>query len=117
MKPLAEPAIKAVEESDICFVPERFSKNYFNWMNNILDWCISRQLWWGHRIPAFYCDDCGEMTVSKEDITVCPKCGGKVHQDNDVLDTWFSSALCPSRLSAGPRRRLILRSTTRQACS
>ncbi|MBE6596354.1 MAG: valine--tRNA ligase [Ruminococcaceae bacterium] len=95
MKPLAEPAIKAVEESDICFVPERFSKNYFNWMNNILDWCISRQLWWGHRIPAFYCDDCGEMTVSKEDITVCPKCGGKVHQDSDVLDTWFSSALWP----------------------
>ena len=95
MKPLAEPAIKAVEDGDISFVPERFSKNYFNWMNNILDWCISRQLWWGHRIPAFYCDDCGEMTVSKEDITVCPKCGGKVHQDNDVLDTWFSSALWP----------------------
>ena len=95
MKPLAEPAIKAVEDGDISFVPERFSKNYFNWMNNILDWCISRQLWWGHRIPAFYCDDCGEMTVSKEDITVCPKCGGKVRQDNDVLDTWFSSALWP----------------------
>ena len=95
MKPLAEPAIKAVEDGDINFVPDRFSKNYFNWMNNILDWCISRQLWWGHRIPAFYCDDCGEMTVSKEDITVCPKCGGKVHQDNDVLDTWFSSALWP----------------------
>ena len=95
MKPLAEPAIKAVESGDINFVPERFSKNYFNWMNNILDWCISRQLWWGHRIPAFYCDDCGEMTVSKTDIDVCPKCGGKVHQDNDVLDTWFSSALWP----------------------
>ena len=95
MKPLAEPAIKAVETGDINFVPERFSKNYFNWMNNILDWCISRQLWWGHRIPAFYCDDCGEMTVSKTDIDVCPKCGGKVHQDNDVLDTWFSSALWP----------------------
>ena len=95
MKPLAEPAIKAVEESDINFVPERFSKNYFNWMNNILDWCISRQLWWGHRIPAFYCDECGEMTVSKEDITTCPKCGAAVHQDNDVLDTWFSSALWP----------------------
>ena len=95
MKPLAEPAIKAVEDGDINFVPDRFSKNYFNWMNNILDWCISRQLWWGHRIPAFYCDDCGEMTVSKEDITVCPKCGGKVRQDNDVLDTWFSSALWP----------------------
>ena len=95
MKPLAEPAIKAVETGDINFVPDRFSKNYFNWMNNILDWCISRQLWWGHRIPAFYCDDCGEMTVSKTDIDTCPKCGGKVHQDNDVLDTWFSSALWP----------------------
>ena len=95
MKPLAEPAIKAVEDGDINFVPERFSKNYFNWMNNILDWCISRQLWWGHRIPAFYCDECGEMTVSKTDIDTCPKCGGKVHQDSDVLDTWFSSALWP----------------------
>ena len=95
MKPLAEPAIKAVEDKEINFVPERFSKNYFNWMNNILDWCISRQLWWGHRIPAFYCDECGEMTVSKTDITTCPKCGGKVHQDSDVLDTWFSSALWP----------------------
>ena len=95
MKPLAEPAIKAVEDGSIKFIPERFSKNYFNWMNNILDWCISRQLWWGHRIPAFYCQSCGEMTVSKEDITVCPKCGGKVEQDSDVLDTWFSSALWP----------------------
>ena len=95
MKPLAEPAIEAVESGDINFVPERFSKNYFNWMNNILDWCISRQLWWGHRIPAFYCDDCGEMTVSKEDITVCPKCGAPVRQEEDVLDTWFSSALWP----------------------
>ena len=95
MKPLAEPAIEAVENGSINFVPERFSKNYFNWMNNILDWCISRQLWWGHRIPAFYCDECGEMTVSKEDITNCPKCGAKVRQDNDVLDTWFSSALWP----------------------
>ena len=95
MKPLAEPAIKAVESGSINFVPERFSKNYFNWMNNILDWCISRQLWWGHRIPAFYCDECGEMTVSKTDIDKCPKCGGKVHQDSDVLDTWFSSALWP----------------------
>jgi len=95
MKPLAEPAIEAVENGSIGFIPERFSKNYFNWMNNILDWCISRQLWWGHRIPAFYCDECGEMTVSKTDIDVCPKCGGKVRQDNDVLDTWFSSALWP----------------------
>jgi valyl-tRNA synthetase len=95
MKPLAAPAIEAVENGSINFVPERFSKNYFNWMNNILDWCISRQLWWGHRIPAFYCDECGEMTVSKTDIDTCPKCGGKVHQDSDVLDTWFSSALWP----------------------
>ncbi len=95
MKPLAEPAIEAVENGSINFIPERFSKNYFNWMNNILDWCISRQLWWGHRIPAFYCDDCGEMTVSKEDITVCPKCGAPVRQEEDVLDTWFSSALWP----------------------
>ncbi len=95
MKPLAEPAIEAVENGSIKFVPERFSKNYFNWMNNILDWCISRQLWWGHRIPAFYCDACGEMAVSKEDITVCPKCGAPVRQEEDVLDTWFSSALWP----------------------
>ena len=95
MKPLAAPAIEAVESGNINFVPERFSKNYFNWMNNILDWCISRQLWWGHRIPAFYCDECGHMEVSKEDITTCPKCGGAVRQEEDVLDTWFSSALWP----------------------
>ena len=95
MKPLAAPAIEAVENGSIRFVPERFSKNYFNWMNNILDWCISRQLWWGHRIPAFYCDECGHMEVSKTDITACPKCGGKVRQEEDVLDTWFSSALWP----------------------
>ena len=104
MKPLAEPAIKAVEDGDINFIPERFSKNYFNWMNNILDWCISRQLWWGHRIPAFYCDTCGEMTVSREDITACPKCGSPVHQDEDVLDTWFSSALWPFSTMGWPEK-------------
>ena len=95
MKPLAEPAIKAVEDGDIRFIPERFNKNYFHWMRNIRDWCISRQLWWGHRIPAYYCEDCGEITVSKENIETCPKCGGKVTQDPDTLDTWFSSALWP----------------------
>ncbi len=96
MPPLAEPAIKAVKDGEIRFVPERFSKNYLNWMENIQDWCISRQLWWGHRIPAYYCDDCGEITVSENDVTVCPKCQSKnVRQDEDVLDTWFSSALWP----------------------
>ena len=95
MKPLAEPAIAAVREGKTKFVPDRFSKIYYNWMENIRDWCISRQLWWGHRIPAWYCDECGEMTVSREDVTVCPKCGAKVRQDEDVLDTWFSSALWP----------------------
>ena len=95
MKPLAEPAIQAVREGKTKFIPDRFSKTYYNWMENIRDWCISRQLWWGHRIPAWYCEDCGEMTVSRENVTVCPKCGGKVRQDEDVLDTWFSSALWP----------------------
>ena len=104
MKPLAEPAIKAVEDGRIGFMPERFSKNYFNWMNNILDWCISRQLWWGHRIPAFYCDACGEMTVSKTDLDVCPKCGAPVRQDEDVLDTWFSSALWPFSTMGWPEK-------------
>ncbi len=95
MEPLAKPAIEAVKDGTIKFIPENQSKKYFNWMENIHDWCISRQLWWGHRIPAFYCDDCGEMFVSKEDLTTCPKCGGKLRQDEDVLDTWFSSALWP----------------------
>lgn len=95
MKPLAEPAIDAVKNGDITFVPEHFGKSYMHWMENIRDWCISRQLWWGHQIPAFYCDACGEMTVSEKDITVCPKCGAPVRQEEDVLDTWFSSALWP----------------------
>ncbi len=95
MEPLAGPAIKAVEDGDIRFIPERFNKNYFHWMRNIRDWCISRQLWWGHRIPAYYCEDCGEVTVAKSAPDCCPKCGGKVEQDPDTLDTWFSSALWP----------------------
>ncbi len=95
MEPLAKPALDVVYEGKVRFEPERFTKIYTNWMENVHDWCISRQLWWGHRIPAFYCDACGEMTVSKKDITVCPKCGGRVHQESDVLDTWFSSALWP----------------------
>ena len=95
MEPLAKPALDVVLSGDIKFEPERFTKTYVNWMENVHDWCISRQLWWGHRIPAFYCDACGEMTVSKTDITVCPKCGKPVRQEEDVLDTWFSSALWP----------------------
>lgn len=105
MEPLAKPAMDVVTEGKTKFVPERFSKTYLRWMENVHDWCISRQLWWGHRIPAFYCDDCGEMTVSKEDITVCPKCGGKhVHQEEDVLDTWFSSALWPFSTLGWPEK-------------
>ena len=96
MAPLAAPAIDAVRSGKTKFVPERFDKVYFNWMENIRDWCISRQLWWGHRIPAWYCADCGEVVVSREDPTVCPKCGSHhLHQDEDTLDTWFSSALWP----------------------
>ena len=95
MADLAKPAIEAVRSGDIKFVPERFDKNYFNWMEDIRDWCISRQLWWGHRIPAFYCDDCGETVVTKEDKAYCPKCGKEMRQDPDTLDTWFSSALWP----------------------
>ena len=96
MKPLAGPAIDAVKNGETKFVPERFEKVYYHWMENIRDWCISRQLWWGHRIPAWYCEDCGEMIVSRQDPSVCPKCGGaRLHQDEDTLDTWFSSALWP----------------------
>ena len=95
MKPLAQPAIDAVKNKETEFVPEHFEKVYFHWLENIRDWCISRQLWWGHRIPAFYCDDCGEMVVTKEDKAICPKCGKEMRQDPDTLDTWFSSALWP----------------------
>lgn len=96
MEPLAKPAIEAVRNGETKFVPERFDKIYYNWMENIRDWCISRQLWWGHRIPAYYCPDCGEMVVSKDAVSVCPKCGcDHMNQDEDTLDTWFSSALWP----------------------
>ena len=96
MEPLAKPAIECVKKGEVKFVPERFDKTYYHWMENIKDWCISRQLWWGHRIPAWYCDDCGEVVVSKEAPTVCPKCGSEhLTQDPDTLDTWFSSALWP----------------------
>ncbi|MBQ3183293.1 MAG: valine--tRNA ligase [Clostridia bacterium] len=96
MKPLAEPAIKVVKDGDIRYIPDRFSKNYLHWMENIHDWCISRQLWWGHRIPAYYCKDCGEVMVSETDVHVCTKCNStNIKQEEDVLDTWFSSALWP----------------------
>jgi len=96
MAPLAKEAIRVVEDGEVKFVPERFSKTYLNWMYNVRDWCISRQLWWGHRIPAWYCADCGHVTVSKEDATECEACHSKnIEQDPDVLDTWFSSALWP----------------------
>ena len=96
MEPLAKEAIKAVKEGEIKFVPEMFEKTYINWMENVHDWCISRQLWWGHQIPAYYCEKCGHMEVSKKDVTKCEKCGSiDIKQDEDVLDTWFSSALWP----------------------
>ena len=95
MEPLAKPALEVVRDKSIEFVPERFTKTYTNWLESIRDWCISRQLWWGHRIPAWYCQDCGETIVTAETLTECPHCHGKVEQDPDVLDTWFSSALWP----------------------
>ena len=95
MKPLAGPAIDAVKNGETKFVPDHFNKTYFHWLENIRDWCISRQLWWGHQIPAFYCDDCGEIVVTKEKTCNCPKCGKEMRQDPDTLDTWFSSALWP----------------------
>ena len=105
MESLAKPAIEAVKSGKIQFVPERFSKTYIQWLENIRDWCISRQLWWGHRIPAWYCDDCGQTHVSRTDLTECPHCHSKnIHQDEDVLDTWFSSGLWPFETMGWPEK-------------
>ncbi|MBQ8300002.1 MAG: valine--tRNA ligase [Clostridia bacterium] len=104
MEELAKPANEAVRSGEMQFVPERFDKTYFSFMDNVRDWCISRQLWWGHRIPAYYCEDCGEMVVADHDVETCPKCGGKMHQDEDTLDTWFSSALWPFATLGWPEK-------------
>ena len=105
MEPLAKKAIEVVNDGRIKFVPERFTKTYINWMENVHDWCISRQLWWGHQIPAWYCDDCGKITVSREDATECQHCHSKnIHRDEDVLDTWFSSALWPFSTMGWPKK-------------
>ena len=104
MEPLAGPAIDAVKNGNTKFIPPHFDKTYFHWLEGIRDWCISRQLWWGHRIPAFYCDDCGEMIVTKDDKAVCPKCGKEMRQDPDTLDTWFSSALWPFSTLGWPEK-------------
>ncbi len=105
MEPLAKPAVESVKNGETKFVPERFDKIYYHWMENIKDWCISRQLWWGHRIPAYYCEDCGEVVVSKTEVSACPKCqSSKMHQDEDTLDTWFSSALWPFSTLGWPEK-------------
>lgn len=105
MKELAEPAIQAVRNDDVKFIPKRYEKTYFNWMENIQDWCISRQLWWGHQIPAYYCEECGHMHVAKTKPEACEKCGSnKLHQDPDTLDTWFSSALWPFSTLGWPNK-------------
>ena len=107
MKTLAEEAVRSVNDGETKFVPERFTKNYMNWMNNIRDWCISRQLWWGHQIPVWYCADCGHMTCSREDATCCEKCGStNIERDPDVLDTWFSSALWPFETLGWPNEEV-----------
>jgi valyl-tRNA synthetase len=108
MKPLAEPAIRAVEDGRIRIIPAQWEKTYFEWMRNIRDWCISRQIWWGHRIPAWYCDPCGETVVSRETPAACPRCGGALRQETDVLDTWFSSALWPVSTLGWPEQTRAL---------
>ncbi len=109
MAPLAKPAVEVVKNGELKLIPQRFEKTYYNWMENIRDWCISRQLWWGHRIPAWYCDDCGETIVSRDDPASCPKCGGHLHRDEDTLDTWFSSALWPFSTLGWPENNLELK--------
>ncbi|HKM32373.1 MAG TPA: valine--tRNA ligase, partial [Oscillospiraceae bacterium] len=104
MEPLAAPAVDVVKSGELKLMPDRFEKTYMNWMENIKDWCISRQLWWGHRIPAYYCDACGEMTVSAASPSGCPKCGAVLRQDEDTLDTWFSSALWPFSTLGWPEK-------------
>ncbi len=104
MDELIKPAVEGVKNGDIELIPASMDKTYFNWTDNIRDWCISRQLWWGHRIPAYYCEDCGEMVVSKDEVCSCPKCGGKMKQDPDTLDTWFSSALWPFSTLGWPEK-------------
>ena len=113
MKPLVKAAVECVEDGRIQFVPNRFTKTYTNWMDNIHDWCISRQIWWGHRIPVWYCDDCGKQMASRTDLTECPHCHShNIHQDEDALDTWFSSGLWPL---AGRTRRTNCSSFIRRA--
>ena len=110
MEPLVKAAVDCVEDGRTQFVPERFTKTYTGWMDNIRDWCISRQIWWGHRIPVWYCDDCGEMSASRTNLTVCPKCGSAhIHQDEDALDTWFSSALWPFSTMGSPDKTPLLK--------
>ena len=104
MDELIKPAVEGVKNGDIELMPASMDKTYFNWTDNIRDWCISRQLWWGHRIPAYYCEDCGEMVVSKDEVCSCPNCGGKMKQDPDTLDTWFSSALWPFSTLGWPEK-------------
>ncbi len=109
MEPLVKAAVDCVENGKTQFVPPRFTKTYTNWMANIHDWCISRQIWWGHRIPVWYCDDCGAVIASRTDVDKCPKCGGHVHQDEDALDTWFSSALWPFSTMGWPEKTAMLK--------
>ena len=110
MQHFADLALPPVMNDEIRFYPVKYKNTYRHWLENIKDWCISRQLWWGHRIPVWYCDDCGEVSASRTDLTECPKCGSKhIHQDPDVLDTWFSSALWPFSTMGWPDQTPVLK--------